>query len=384
MQYRDIRELKKLDSNPRVIRDKQFKILCQSIKDNPMFFEARPLILSNRTGFLVIIAGNQRYEAAKYLKLKQVPTYLMEGLTEEKEKEIIMRDNISSGEFDMDALANSWSDLPLGDWGLKLPDDWLKMDREDKVKEIDLLSDKPENLDGKGMVHDLKENVRFDGVGIYDFPELRPDMILDVDELSVWAGPNATHTEPPYLYNYATDSTNGLPWDKTVVSFYTGDERFEKIWANTAEPVKRMLNKKIIGCITPNFSTYFSYPKAMRIYNIFRSRWVGRYMQEAGLKVIPDITCGINDLDCVIDGIPCGQPIAMQAHRKYNPSEKKEKNEIMTYVLENLKPSKVFLYAGEDRRQLFPILNDYNVLFLTPRTILQQEERQRKEVKSNG
>ena len=126
MQYRKLNELKKLPNNPRIIRDKQFKTLCDSIRDNPKYFEARPIILSNRTGELVIIAGNQRYEAAKFLKLKEVPTFLIEGLTEAKEREIIIRDNISNGEFDMSALANEWSDLPLVEWGIDLPGDWLK------------------------------------------------------------------------------------------------------------------------------------------------------------------------------------------------------------------------------------------------------------------
>ena len=130
MQYRKLNELKKLPNNPRIIRDKQFKTLCDSIRDNPKYFEARPVILSNRTGELVIIAGNQRYEAAKSLKLKEVPTFLIEGLDEAKEREIIIRDNISNGEFDFDELANSWSDLPLVEWGVDLPEDWLKSDAE--------------------------------------------------------------------------------------------------------------------------------------------------------------------------------------------------------------------------------------------------------------
>jgi hypothetical protein len=126
MQYRKLTELKKLTDNPRIIRDKEFKNLCQSIKDHPKFFEARPLILSDRTGELVIIAGNQRYEAAKAAGLKEAPTYLMQGLTEEKEREITIRDNTQQGEWDMDLLSASWADLPLTDWGVDLPEDWLK------------------------------------------------------------------------------------------------------------------------------------------------------------------------------------------------------------------------------------------------------------------
>jgi len=142
MQYRKLNELKKLPNNPRIIRDKQFKTLCDSIRDNPKYFEARPVILSNRTGEMVIIAGNQRYEAAKSLKLKEVPTFLIEGLDEAKEREIIIRDNISNGEFDFDLLANGWDDLPLADWGVPIPnftdpnEEWKGMpecNQEDKT-----------------------------------------------------------------------------------------------------------------------------------------------------------------------------------------------------------------------------------------------------------
>ena len=144
MQYRKLNELKKLPNNPRIIRDKQFKTLCDSIRDNPKYFEARPVILSNRTGEMVIIAGNQRYEAAKSLKLKEVPTYLIEGLDEAKEREIIIRDNISNGEFDMSALANEWSDLPLVEWGVDLPEHFFETpDEKSELTSNDVLEDNP-------------------------------------------------------------------------------------------------------------------------------------------------------------------------------------------------------------------------------------------------
>ena len=144
MQYRKLSELKKLEGNPRVIRDKQFKALCNSIRDNPEYFEARPLILSNRTGEMVIIAGNMRYEAARSLKLADVPTFLMEGLTEEKEREIIIRDNISNGDWNFDTLANEWSDMPLAEWGVELPEDWLSSPED--LKDAEPQIDKAEEL----------------------------------------------------------------------------------------------------------------------------------------------------------------------------------------------------------------------------------------------
>ncbi|PIP18787.1 MAG: hypothetical protein COX41_06370 [Candidatus Omnitrophica bacterium CG23_combo_of_CG06-09_8_20_14_all_41_10] len=139
MEYRKLSTLRKLANNPRIIRDKQFQNLVASIKDNPKYFEARPLILSNRTGEFVIIAGNQRYEATKVAGLKEAPTCLIEGLTEEKEKEITIRDNTQQGEWDFDALANGWDDLPLVDWGIKELESLLGDEREkleQKEKEL--------------------------------------------------------------------------------------------------------------------------------------------------------------------------------------------------------------------------------------------------------
>ena len=121
MEYRKLKDIKLLDRNPRTIRDDDFKKLVQSIEANPDYFEARPLILSDRTGELVIIAGNQRYRAAKELKLNEAPTFLIKDLTEEREKEIIIRDNVSNGQWDFDLLANEWDVDQLEEWGLDIP-----------------------------------------------------------------------------------------------------------------------------------------------------------------------------------------------------------------------------------------------------------------------
>ena len=76
------------------------------------------MILSNRTGELVILAGNQRYEAAKSNGLKEVPTALIDNPSEERERKIIIRDNVSDGEWNRDALANEWNQEELNEWGL--------------------------------------------------------------------------------------------------------------------------------------------------------------------------------------------------------------------------------------------------------------------------
>lgn len=133
VQYYEIGELKLLENNPRTITGKQLETLKKSIKENPDYFEARPLILSNRTGEKVILAGNQRYRAAQALGMKQVPAVLLEGLTKEREDEIVIRDNVSNGEWDFDILANSWDEEKLAEWGVNCT--WAQSDDIDR-KEI--------------------------------------------------------------------------------------------------------------------------------------------------------------------------------------------------------------------------------------------------------
>ena len=98
--YRDVEKLVLLEDNPRKISDEQMERLKESIDKNPDYFECRAVILSDRTGELVVIAGNQRVKAAMAIGLEAVPTILLSGLTEEREKEIIIRDNVNNGEWD--------------------------------------------------------------------------------------------------------------------------------------------------------------------------------------------------------------------------------------------------------------------------------------------
>lgn len=141
--YRPLDTLSPLENNPRYIKKDDFERLCASVQNNSELFEAQPIILSNRTGKNVIIAGNQRYRAAIEVGLKEVPTILLEGLTEAKEKEIIIRSNVTNGKWDYDILASGvWGELEeLTDWGVEcnfLSEDLLR----DPLEDVEELSDK--------------------------------------------------------------------------------------------------------------------------------------------------------------------------------------------------------------------------------------------------
>ena len=140
--YREIGLLHKLENNPRKITPEDMERLKESIQNNPDYLEAHPIVLSDRTGELVIIDGNQRYEACRQLGYDKVPTALLSGLTEEREKEIIIRANVLNGKWDEMILKDKWDVEELKDWGVDLPADWDTSEAEEqKEAEEDDFSD---------------------------------------------------------------------------------------------------------------------------------------------------------------------------------------------------------------------------------------------------
>ena len=65
-----------------------------------------------------------RYRALKQIGEKECVAKIVSGLTVDQKREFIIKDNSSFGQYDMDALANLWSDLPLVEWGVDIPEDW--------------------------------------------------------------------------------------------------------------------------------------------------------------------------------------------------------------------------------------------------------------------
>lgn len=104
--------------NPRIIKDDKFKKLVQSIKDFPEMLEIRPIVVNNE---MMILGGNMRWKAIQEIGIKEVPIIKAENLTEQQQREFLIKDNVGFGEWDWDALANDWDYKELNDWALDLP-----------------------------------------------------------------------------------------------------------------------------------------------------------------------------------------------------------------------------------------------------------------------
>ena len=106
------------ENNPSILKDDKFKKLVKSIKDFPEMLEIRPIVVNNE---MMVLGGNMRLRAIQEIGLKEVPVIKAENLTEEQQREFLIKDNVGFGEWDWDALANDWDPAELNEWGLDVP-----------------------------------------------------------------------------------------------------------------------------------------------------------------------------------------------------------------------------------------------------------------------
>ena len=112
-------EVKSNPNNPRIIKDDKFSKLVKSIQEFPKMLEIRPIVVN---ADMIVLGGNMRLKACKEAGLKEVPVILANNLTEDEQKQFIIKDNVGFGEWDWDMLANEWEPEELEEWGLDVPD----------------------------------------------------------------------------------------------------------------------------------------------------------------------------------------------------------------------------------------------------------------------
>jgi len=118
-------------NNPRIIKDEKFKQLVKSIQDFPEMLKLRPIVVNDN---MVVLGGNMRLKACKEAGIKEVYIIKANELSEEQQREFIVKDNVGYGEWDWAELANNWNTDKLEEWGLDLPN-FMELPSEDELTE---------------------------------------------------------------------------------------------------------------------------------------------------------------------------------------------------------------------------------------------------------
>jgi hypothetical protein len=103
-------------NNPRLIKDDKFKKLVKSIQDFPDMLNVRPIVVNKD---MVVLGGNMRLKAIKEAGHTEVAVEIVDW-NEQQQKEFIIKDNASFGEWDWSDLANNWDSDELTNWGIDI------------------------------------------------------------------------------------------------------------------------------------------------------------------------------------------------------------------------------------------------------------------------
>lgn len=220
-----ISDIKPNPNNPRLIKDDKFKSLVKSLKDFPEMVDVRPVVVNKDH---VILGGNMRFKAAKDAGWKEIPVIVVDW-PEDKQREFIIKDNVSGGEWDWEVLANEWDQNQLEEWGLDTQKEW---------KTEDVVEDEAPEVSSDPAVSQLGE--------VYQLGRHRvmcgdSTKIEDVEKLMDWKKADMVFTDPPYGMDLDTDYTKmGGDWNKKH-SKVIGDEfQFnieDYLWIDCAEQI---------------------------------------------------------------------------------------------------------------------------------------------------
>lgn len=213
---------------------------------------------------------------------------------------------------------------------------------------------------------DLK---RFEGCGRYGVPVLRADMLAALPDdfrIETWGGLAtrkrlaAGENVPGYwFHNWRNADEHLLPFERTILGFYQDDYKFTQCYETPQGFLRKMLIDGPMYVVTPNYSMWFNDPLVVKVWATYRARWCGRYWQDNGFKIIPDVAfAGPESLEFCCDGIPIHAPlIAMQIQTgKLTDEELRAKKEMMARCLEILQPGKVLLYGCRKAEEFIKVI----------------------------
>lgn len=264
IKYVPTKSLRPAEYNPRKWDKEAKENLKASIKKygfvDPLLVNSAP----ERKG--VVIGGHFRLAVAKELGIKEAPVVYLNIPNIEREKELNIRLNKNTGEFDWDLLAN-FDEAFLADIGFSSED----------LDDIFAIDDMPEEFD---LAKELaKLDIKKITVKKGDVYQLGPhqlmcgDSTIEADVLKLMAGEKANmcFTDPPYILDYlhgkkkATSKEGfGYKRDRRYLGTDTLPPDFTEQWmANIAKVQK------------PDFSIIiFENPKNLRtIWNALEKHW---------------------------------------------------------------------------------------------------------------
>ena len=141
-----------------------------------------------------------------------------------------------------------------------------------------------------------------------------------------------------------SDCIRSKDFDSWIV-FYEHDSAFERLWHNPQRYLQIL--KRFKGVISPDFSLYYDMPLCMQIWNIYRGKALAHWLQENGIKIIPNVRWGDErTFEAACLGVEKEKTIAVGTHGCIKTTHgKKMFIEGFDYAVKMLKPKNVIVYG---------------------------------------
>lgn len=270
----------------------------------------------------VIVAGHHRVEACKHL-----------GWTEIPDENIFYCDHLNEDELKALRLA----DNRLGEGGK-----WNRALLREEIRAVSKAG-----LDMSRYNFDFKSKTRpYGSEMVRNNNEWNLDLCCRWDCKGKWELPplDPVDAKPPDLisFNFCKSTSDYTPG----VHFCIDDYQFTRVWNNPRSYLDMLRKFDCVVC--PDFSIYIDMPFPMKLWNLYRSRALGYWWQQEGLKVIPNVTWSDKEsLNYCLDGLPVGGTIFVST---VGATRDLDSRELVIYglkrVLKELKPERLLLLGS--------------------------------------
>lgn len=270
-----------------------------------------------------VVEGHGRLYAAKELGLEKLPVIRLDDLTDDQRKAYTLIHNklTMDSDFDTEILLDELQaiDLDMEKYGFDIDDYAPDLDDGYYGDERER-TNRAYNLD---IANDTVNTNDFWQMPIIRCDDYIPDRLIG--------------------FNYAKSSKDKA----TGIHFYVDDYQFERVWNYPEKYIDTLLEYDCI--LSPDFSLYMDMPMPMKIWNIYRSRQIGAFYQNKGIKVIPTISWAEPETyEFCFKGIPKGSIVSVST---VGVKEHRDALDIwrggMDAMIAEIEPKAILVYGGK-------------------------------------
>lgn len=255
---------------------------------------------------------------------------------------------------------------------------------EEELEELEEEDGEIDHSQVSVVVQSLEDKIIFPSTNPWKIPDYDPDMLATPDmipEMTFSRTRESVSEKSYYCFSARPfDQREELEIKGGCLGFFTEDWRFEKAFNQPSQFYFEWIAHDWSCVLQPDYSTYEEWPFAQTLWNLYRSRWVARYWQSLGIRIVPilqsvyqpsqkqiyqfldpempkkqmeELDDSVFDIGLITLPTPC-PVIAVQCRTiKHHGGDFKAFAKWLSHRIEFLQPEVVMIYGGGDHQSKF-------------------------------